>query len=111
ITRLHEGVGHATNNEAEYRGLLLGMKHAHAEGYKQISVRGDSKLVHMQVKGEWRTKKDNMKKLCKEVQGYKDKFESFDSSHVKRDYNGDADALANLGVKLGEGEVVVRDDY
>ncbi|KAI3956327.1 hypothetical protein MKW92_019744 [Papaver armeniacum] len=110
ITRLHAGLGHATNNEAEYRGLLLGMKHAHKEGYKQISVQGDSKLVDMQVKGQWKTKNENMAKLCREVQGYKDKFQSFDSSHAKRDYNRDADAQANLGVKLRKGEVVVWDE-
>ncbi|KAI3894316.1 hypothetical protein MKX03_029318 [Papaver bracteatum] len=92
ITRLHEGLGHATNNEAEYCGLLLGMDHALKEGYTHISVRGDSKLVDMQVKGQWKTKNENMAKLCGE------------------DYNGDADAQSNLGTKLRKGEVVMRDE-
>jgi ribonuclease HI len=46
---LSEGVGIATNNVAEYRAVILGLKHALKKGYKHIRVRGDSKLVCMQV--------------------------------------------------------------
>ena len=49
ICKLREGLGIATNNAAEYRAVILGLKHALKKGYTSISVRGDSKLVCMQV--------------------------------------------------------------
>lgn len=49
IVRLREGVGIATNNVAEYRGAILGLKYALQSGYKHIRIQGDSKLVCMQV--------------------------------------------------------------
>lgn len=49
VVRLREGVGIATNNVAEYRGAILGLKYALQSGYKHIRIQGDSKLVCMQV--------------------------------------------------------------
>lgn len=49
ICRLREGVGTATNNVAEYRAMILGLKYALDKGYTSIQVQGDSKLVCMQV--------------------------------------------------------------
>lgn len=46
---MREGVGIATNNVAEYRSIILGLKQALKRGYKHIRVQGDSKLVCMQV--------------------------------------------------------------
>ena len=46
---MREGVGIATNNVAEYRGLILGLGRALQKGFKRIQVRGDSMLVCMQV--------------------------------------------------------------
>jgi ribonuclease HI len=45
IAKLREGLGNATNNVAEYRALLLGLKYALEKGYKNIQVQGDSNLV------------------------------------------------------------------
>jgi ribonuclease HI len=49
VSRVREGLGHATNNEAEYRGLALGMKRAAELGFKSIEAHGDSQLVCKQV--------------------------------------------------------------
>jgi hypothetical protein len=49
ISRLREGLGVATNNVAEYRGLILGLKYAIRLGFKRIKVYGDSQLVCYQV--------------------------------------------------------------
>lgn len=49
ICRLREGVGIATNNAAEYRAMILGMKYALKKGFTGIRIQGDSKLVCMQV--------------------------------------------------------------
>ncbi|CAL8093631.1 unnamed protein product [Prunus armeniaca] len=49
ICKLHEGLGVRTNNVAEYRALILGLKYALKKGFTKIRVKGDSKLVCMQV--------------------------------------------------------------
>nr|XP_029119109.1 uncharacterized protein LOC105057868 isoform X2 [Elaeis guineensis] len=105
IARLREGLGVTTNNVAEYRALILGMKYALKKGYKQIRVQGDSNLVCMQVQDLWQTKNQNMANLCKEVKGLKDMFLSFKIGHVRREFNSDADAQANLAIDLPLGKV------
>lgn len=105
VCRLREGVGIATNNVAEYRGLLLGLNYALQKGYKHIRVQGDSKLVVMQVQGLWKLKNQNMSHLCKVAKELKDRFLSFEIRHVERDFNSAADVQANLAVHLKNGEV------
>ncbi|KAF6136491.1 hypothetical protein GIB67_035050 [Kingdonia uniflora] len=105
VCRLREGVGIATNNVAEYRACILGLKHALKEGFKRICVQGDSKLVTMQVQGLWKTKNENMSILCKEAKELKDKFMSFQIKHVLRNLNSEADTQANLAITLADGDV------
>ncbi|KAK9067273.1 hypothetical protein SSX86_014599 [Deinandra increscens subsp. villosa] len=105
VYRLREGLGVATNNVAEYRAVILGLRYALERGFKHIRVHGDSKLVCMQVNGLWKTKTQNMADLCKVAKELKDKFQSFQICHVERAYNSEADAQANLGVYLQNGEV------
>ncbi|KAA8530272.1 hypothetical protein F0562_004981 [Nyssa sinensis] len=110
VCRLREGVGIATNNVAEYRGVILGLKYALNKGFKHICVQGDSKLVCMQIQGLWKTKNQNMADLCKLAKELVDKFVSFQIRHIERDFNSDADAQANLGVLLKNGEVQEEHD-
>lgn len=102
---LREGLGFVTNNVAEYRGLILGMRYALRNGFKQIRATGDSQLVCMQVQGLWQTKHQNMIELCKEVKELKSQFLAFQISHVKRELNSQADAQANLAVNLQAGQI------
>ncbi|KAA8531800.1 hypothetical protein F0562_006483 [Nyssa sinensis] len=105
ICRLREGVGIATNNVAEYRAMILGLRYALKKGFTSIRVLGDSKLVCMQIQGLWRVRNQNMSDLHVEAKKLKDKFLSFQISHVLRDFNAEADAQANLAVKLSDGQV------
>ncbi|CAL9170470.1 unnamed protein product [Musa hybrid cultivar] len=105
ISRLREGLGVVTNNVAEYQALLLGMKFALKKGYKKIQAQGDSKIVCMQVEDLWKTKNATMAALCQEAKALKELFLSFHVNHVKREFNSDADAQANLAVDLPTGEV------
>lgn len=108
VFRLREGLGIATNNVAEYRSLILGLKYALEKGFKHIRAQGDSKLVCMQTQGLWRTKNQNMAELSKVVKELKEQFTSFHISHVDREYNTEADAQANLAVYLEHGRVEVE---
>ncbi|RWR81499.1 hypothetical protein CKAN_01018500 [Cinnamomum micranthum f. kanehirae] len=105
VWRLREGIGIATNNVAEYRALILGLKYALKKGFKRIRAQGDSNLVCMQVQNLWQTRNKNMADLCQEAKELKDKFLSFQICHVAREFNSAADAQANLAVSLGNGEV------
>ncbi|XP_020206998.1 uncharacterized protein LOC109792025 isoform X2 [Cajanus cajan] len=105
VYRLREGVGIQTNNVAEYRGLILGLKQALEKGYKQIHVQGDSLLVCSQIQGLWKVKNQNMATLCSEAKELKDKFMSFKINHVLREFNSEADVQANLAIHLRAGEV------
>ncbi|XP_057950368.1 uncharacterized protein LOC131145236 isoform X1 [Malania oleifera] len=105
ICRLREGLGKATCNAAEYRAMILGLKYALKKGYTHIRVQGDSKLVCMQVQGQWKVKNQNMSKLYAATKELKNEFLSFQISHVLRNLNSEADAQANLAVNLADGQV------
>lgn len=105
VYRLREGVGIATNNVAEYRALILGLKYALQKGYKHIRVQGDSKLVCMQIQGLWKINNQNLAGLCKEAKELKEKFQSFQINHILRNLNSEADAQANMGIYLKDGQV------
>ncbi|KAJ0446929.1 putative ribonuclease H [Helianthus annuus] len=105
ICRLREGLGIATNNVAEYRAVILGLRYALSKGFTSIRVLGDSKLVCMQVQGLWKVKNQNISKLYEEAKKLKDKFLCFQIDHVLRDLNSDADTQANLAVDLAVGQI------
>ncbi|XP_004489328.1 uncharacterized protein [Cicer arietinum] len=105
VYRLREGVGIQTNNVAEYRALILGLKQAIKKGYKHIHVQGDSLLVCNQIQGLWKVNNPNMGYLCNEAKLLKDKFLSFKINHIPREYNSQADIQANRAVSLQAGQV------
>ncbi|KAK9902438.1 hypothetical protein M0R45_001677 [Rubus argutus] len=105
ICKLREGLGVATNNVAEYRAVILGLKYALEKGFTRIFVQGDSKLVCMQVQGLWQVKNQNMSNFYEEVKKLKNNFVSFKISHVLRELNSEADAQANLAITLSDGQV------
>ncbi|XP_065859583.1 uncharacterized protein [Euphorbia lathyris] len=102
ICRLREGLGITTNNVAEYRAMILGLKCALEKGYTKISVQGDSKLVCSQVQGLWKARQENISKLYEQAKELKDRFLSFHISHIRREFNSEADAEANLAVNLAD---------
>ncbi|XP_050363860.1 uncharacterized protein LOC126782621 [Argentina anserina] len=105
ICKLREGLGVATCNVAEYRAIILGLKHALEKGFSRIFVQGDSKLVCMQVQGLWQVKNQNLSTLYQEVKKLKDRFVSFKINHVLREKNSEADTQANLAITLADGQV------
>ncbi|XP_027083501.2 uncharacterized protein [Coffea arabica] len=86
----------ASNNEAEYEALLRGLRIAHQMGITAIRVRSDSQLVVHQVRGEYETKEDVMKKYLAKVQEAIALFDAFEIERVPRSQNKRADALSKL---------------
>ena len=86
----------ATNNEAEYEALMMGMLMVHRMGGKSIKVFSDSRVVIGQVKGEFEAKDERMQGYLSQVKCLQSKFESFDLIHILRSDNVHADSLAML---------------
>jgi ribonuclease HI len=88
-------IGRATNNVAEYRGLLLGLERARALGATEVDVVNDSELVAHQVTGRYKVKHPDMKPLHAQAVAALQGFERWSMRPVPRAQNADADALVN----------------
>ena len=89
----------ATNNEAEYNALILGLKSLLNLNLLNPIIYSDSELIVKQVNGEYRVKNDRMITLYNEVINLLSSFNSWSLIHVLRDKNKVADKLANEGRK------------
>jgi ribonuclease H / adenosylcobalamin/alpha-ribazole phosphatase len=100
-------VGRATNNVAEYGGLVAGLQAAlDLDPSAQVEVRMDSKLVVEQMSGRWRVKHPDMQKLALQAQQLARRLGAVRYTWVPRAQNGPADALANSAM---DGKPVHRD--
>ncbi len=90
-----EAIGIATNNVAEYRGLLLGLRRARALGASEVDVVNDSELVAKQVNGTYKVKHADMKPLHAAALQALGGFERWSIRSVPRAQNAGADALVN----------------
>jgi ribonuclease HI len=92
------GIGVATNNVAEYQGLIAGLRAAQELGATDVEVRMDSKLVVEQMSGRWKIKHPAMRPLAAEAAGLVRDLGSVRFGWVPRARNGRADALANAAM-------------
>jgi ribonuclease HI len=90
-----ELLGEATNNVAEYRALLLGLRRARELGATEVEVVNDSELVAKQLMGAYKVKHAAMRPLHAEAVSALDDFEKWSIRSVPRAENADADALVN----------------
>jgi len=93
-----EYLGHCTNNIAEYKALILGLKGALEQGYNQLDVYLDSELLANQINGSYKVKNENLKILMQEVRSLLSSFKSVHVRHVLRCHNAQADKLANRAI-------------
>jgi len=91
-------LGEMTNNQAEYRALLLALKEAKAIGAKSLEIFADSELMVKQIKGEYRVKNDGIRPLFAEIVKLLRAFGGYTIEHIPRDENRHADRLANLAI-------------
>jgi ribonuclease HI len=100
VAELSKYIGVATNNVAEYTGLIIGLEKAYQLGYKKVDVRMDSELVVKQMLGIYKVKNENLLPLSLQAQSLAKKFSHFKIEHVRREFNKEADRLANLAMDL-----------
>ncbi|XP_057540741.1 uncharacterized protein LOC130818595 [Amaranthus tricolor] len=86
----------ASNNEAEYEALLMGLKICYEAGGKILSAFSDSQLIVGQVNGEFEAKDESMKMYLQQVKEFVQKFDKFTLVHIPRSQNAQADSLAKL---------------
>ncbi|MGI8880418.1 MAG: orotate phosphoribosyltransferase [Jatrophihabitans sp.] len=98
-----ESIGIATNNVAEYRGLIAGLTAALEVGAVQVAVRMDSKLVVEQMSGRWQVKHPDMRPLAREANELRRKLDEITFEWIPRELNKHADRLANEAMDAAAG--------
>ena len=92
----------ATNNEAEYEGILMGLRLEKALGAKKLFIQSDSKLVIGQIKEEYEAKEERMQKYLKLIKHLAQEFDKLEFVQVPRGQNMAANEIAKMA-SLEEG--------
>lgn len=95
---LHRWLGVTTNNEAEYHALIEGLKAVADWKPDRLELYLDSKLVVEQVSGRYKIKKPELQALCRKATELMSTFGEVAVTHVEREKNKGADALANMAI-------------
>ena len=95
VAELSGALGIATNNVAEYRGLLAALEWARAHGVTSLCVRSDSELLVKQMKGLYRVRNPGLQPLHRQAQQIARQVGHVRFEHVRRERNTEADRLAN----------------
>jgi ribonuclease HI len=95
VDEAHAFLGVATNNVAEYRGLLLGLERATALGADEVEIVNDSELVAKQINGLYKVKHPDMRPLHAQAMRALSGFDRWTVRSVPRAENAGADALVN----------------
>ncbi|MEV1074896.1 bifunctional RNase H/acid phosphatase [Micromonospora parva] len=98
-----ESLGTATNNVAEYQGLIAGLTAAAELGAAEVNVRMDSKLVVEQMCGRWQIKHPGLRPLAAQAAALVGRFTAVRFSWIPREQNRHADALANAAMDAAAG--------
>ena len=97
-----EAIGVATNNVAEYRGLLAGLEAALERGVEEIEVVSDSELLVKQMRGEYKVRNAGLQPLYVRARLLAAELDDVKYEHVRREFNTEADRLSNLGMDESE---------
>jgi ribonuclease HI len=90
-----ESIGVATNNVAEYRALVEGLRKAVEVGVEELEVLSDSELLVHQMRGEYKVKNEALKVLWFDATGLADRIPKVAYTAVRREHNELADQLVN----------------
>jgi len=88
-------IDNATNNIAEYNGIVYGLQAAQTAGATQVELLSDSELLIKQIHGHYKVKSENLRDLYCRTMDLLSSFQSWQARHIPREKNTEADALAN----------------
>ena len=95
-----ESIGVATNNVAEYRGLIAALEWVAARGHRAVRVRSDSLLLVQQMLGNYKVKNAGLQPLHAAARLLARGIGRVAFEHVRREDNAHADRLANAAMDL-----------
>jgi ribonuclease HI len=98
VDELHESIGIATNNVAEYRGLIAALEWARAHGETEVLLRSDSLLLVQQMLGNYKVKHPGLQPLYAKARLLAQDVGRVRYEHVRREANKHADRLANAAM-------------
>jgi ribonuclease HI len=102
LDELHGALGIATNNVAEYNGLLAALQWAVANNQRDVLIRADSELLVRQMRGEYKVKHPGLQPLSAKARLLAAQLERVRFEHVRRELNKEADRLSNVGMDESE---------
>ena len=102
LDELHGALGVATNNVAEYNGLLAALRWAREHGHTSVHVKADSLLLVEQMRGNYKVKNAGLQPLHARARLLAYEIGRVTFEHVRRELNKDADRLSNLGMDESE---------
>ena len=95
INEFNGFLGSATNNVAEYNGLLAALKYAQQHGHRRVHIKSDSELLVKQMRGEYKIKNAALVDLSLEAKRHERDIASVRYTAVRREHNKLADRLVN----------------
>lgn len=95
IACISQRIGHATNNQAEYRAVIAALEKVIRLGADDIELYSDSELVVKQIRGEYRVKKATLKPLHQQARQLQGRLDRFVIKHIPRQQNTEAHRLAD----------------
>lgn len=98
LAELHGSLGIATNNVAEYHGLIAALQWAVEHNLTQLSIKGDSLLIIEQMRGNYKVKNEGLRPLHLQARMLVMQIGDVRFAHVPREQNEDADRLSNIGM-------------
>ena len=98
LDELHGALGIATNNIAEYHGLLAALRWAKAHGHTTVHIKSDSLLLVEQMRGRFKVKHPGLQPLHARATLLAHEIGRVSYEHVRRELNTEADRLSNLGM-------------
>jgi probable phosphoglycerate mutase len=104
VEEFSASIGVATNNVAEYNGLLAALRYAIDHGYRDILIRSDSELLVRQMLGAYRVKHPGLQPLYGQAKLLAAKLGRVRFQHVRRELNTHADRLANTAMDTAPGD-------
>ena len=102
LDELHGALGIATNNVAEYNGLLAALRWALENNVSRVQIRADSELLVKQMRGEYKVKNPGLQPLYVRARLLVAELDDVRFEHVRREFNAEADRLSNLGMDEAE---------
>ncbi len=103
VAEFGAAIGHATNNVAEYQGLLAALRYAIEHGHPSVTIRSDSLLLVQQMLDAFKVRHAGLQLLHREAKQLVSQLESVKFEHVRREENAEADRLANRAMDDARG--------